>query len=282
VRAYWRTGATPPFADPSRDHGVAMEGTFWRFTGAGRVVIVLHGRCRGPAGPWSLVAVAAHPGGFVDHAIGDDLLEAEPGALRVRLPHAALEATWTAGRPWPRRAFGALGPAQCVPWLHQYWHPHLLRGDARVSLNGEAFDAGVYSERNWGDDFAGHWWWGQAHVEEATVAFAGGRLLGQAPTAVVVSAGGRLIRASPPFTRVVTSTAPGEWRLRAGPVEIEASADPADAHVLPVPVPAERDVVMRSHQHLAGRLALTVRRRGGIVFRGETEFAGLERGMPPG
>jgi hypothetical protein len=282
VNWYARTGATPPFADPSRDHGVAMEGTFWRFTGAGRAVIVLHGRCHGPDGPWSLVALAAHPGGLVDWAIGDDLLEAEPDGLRVRLQRASLEAGWSSPRPWPRRAFGALGPAQCVPWLGQYWHPHLLDGEARVALGGDAsFAARVYSERNWGSDFAGHWWWGQAHVDAATVAFAGGRLFGQAPTAVVVALEDRVLRVAPPLARVATSTAPGEWRIRAGGVEIEASADPADAHVLPVPVPSGRDVVMRSRQHLAGRLALTVRRRGGIVFRGETEFAGLERGMPP-
>jgi tocopherol cyclase len=288
--AFRRTGADPPFGNPSRDHGVAMEGTFWRFTDAarGRVAVVLLGECRGPAGRWSLVGVAAHPGGEVRWAIGDDLLEAGEGRLRVRLDGASVDATWSADRPWPRSAFGALGPAQMVPWLHQYWHPHLLMGSARgsLTLDGEAWSldgATVYSERNWGDAFAGHWWWGQAHdLGDGAVcaAFAGGRVLGLEPTALVVALEDRLIRRSPPLRWVSASTEPGSWRIRAGGVELEAEADPAEAHVLPVPIPAEHRAELRSHQHLAGRLALTVRRRGGIVFRGETELAGLERGVP--
>jgi tocopherol cyclase len=282
VSWYGRTGATLPFADPAREHGVAMEGTFWRFTEAARVTIVLHGRCLAPDGAWSLVCVAAHPGGFVDWAIGDHITS-EAGRLRVRLPRAQLDAAWSVDQPWPR-AFGGLGPAQVVPGLAQYWHPHLLAGAATgtVTLDGAAtpLTGTVYGERNWGSRFPGHWWWGQAHVDAATVAFAGGRTLGQAPTAVVIAVGGRVIRLAPPLARVVTATAPGRWRVRAGTVELEAEADPAAAHVLPVPVPAERRVVMRSRQHLAGRLALTVHRRGGVVFRGETELAGLERGVP--
>ena len=268
-----------------------MEGSFWRFAdaGAGRAVIVLHAACRGRRGPWSLVALAAHPGGVVRWAIGDDLLDAGPGRLRVRLDGAALDATWSADAPWPgRRAFGALGPAQVVPWLGQYWHPHLLLGSARgsLALDGETWSldgATLYCERNWGTTFAGHWWWGQAHgLGDGAVcaAFAGGRLFGQAPTAVVVALEDRLLRLSPPLSAVTASTAPGAWRIRAGGVEIEAEAAPESAHVLPVPIPAEERAVMRSRQHLAGRLAVTVRRRGGVVFRGESELAGLERGVP--
>jgi len=296
---YRRTGADPPFGDPSRDHGVAMEGSFWRFTdaAAGRVVIVLRGVCRAPDGPWSLVALAAHPGGVVRWAIDDEALDAGPGRLRVRLDGAGLDATWSADVPWPRwgqgpsfrpRVFGGLGPAQTVPWLGQYWHPHLLLGAAHGSLtiDGEAWSldgATVYAEKNWGSTFAGRWWWGQAHgLADGAVcaAFAGGRLLGQAPTALVVALEDRLIRLSPPLSAITTATAPGRWRVRAGGVELEAEADPAAAHVLPVPVPAERRTVLRSRQHLTGRLALTVRRRGGVVFRGETDLAGLERGLP--
>ena len=275
------SGATLPFADPARDHRVGMQGTFWRFTAADRVVIVLHGRCRGPRGPWSLVAVAAHPGGFVDWAIGDGLIEAAPDGVRVRLPKTSLEATWAAPRRWPRRAFGGLGVAQWLPGLPQYWHPHLLSAAARVSFAGERFDAAAYSERNWGADFPGHWWWGHASLPDgAAVAFAGGRLFGQAPTAAVVAAGDRLLHVVPPFARVRTATAPGRWRVRGGGVEIEAEADPGDAHLLPVPVPDEHRAELRSRQHLAGRLAVTVRRRGGVVYRGETALAGLERGYP--
>lgn len=267
-----------------------MEGSFWRFTdaAAGRVLIVLHAACRGPQGPWSLVGVAAHPGGFVRWATGDDLLDAAAGRLRVRLDGAALDATWTQDLPWPRRAFGALGPAQVLPFLGQYWHPHLLLGTASGSatLDGEAVSlAGstVYAEKNWGSSFAGHWWWGQAHGlgdGAACVTFAGGRLFGQAPTALVVALDGRLLRLSPPLSAVTTSTAPGGWRVRAAGVELEAEADPGTAHVLPVPVPAEHRVVLRSAQHLTGRLAVTVRRGRRVAFRGETELAGLERGVP--
>jgi hypothetical protein len=276
------TGATPPFADPAREHRVGMQGTFWRFTDApgGRVVIVLHGRCRAPDGLWSVVAIAAHPGGFVDWAIGDGLISAEPDGVRVRLPRSSLEATWDAARPWPRRMFGGIGPAQVVPGLPQYWHPHLLSGHADVTFGGERFPATIYAERNWGDDFPADWWWGQASLTDATVAFAGGRVLGRAPTAAVVMVGDRLTQVLPPFGRVVTSTAPGHWRVRGGSVEIEAEADPAAAHILPVPIPAERRVEMRSHQHLAGRLSVVVTRRGGVRYRGESSLAGLERGYP--
>jgi hypothetical protein len=257
-----------------------MQGTFWRFTGEDRVVVVLHGRCRAPDGAWSLVAVAAHPGGFVDWAIGDGLIEAEPDAVQVRLPQASLAAQWRDARPWPRSVFGGVGPAQVVPGLAQYWHPHLLSGRARVTLNGEAFDAVVYGERNWGSRFPDHWWWGQANLDGATVAFAGGRMLGRAPTSVVVALEQRVLRVMPPFARVTTSSAPGHWRVRGGGVEVEAAADPAVAHILPVPIPAERRVEMRSQQHLAGRLVVTVRRRGGVRYRGESALAGLERGVP--
>jgi hypothetical protein len=257
-----------------------MQGTFWRFTGEDRVVIVLHGRCRAPDGQWSLVAVAAHPGGFVDWAIGDGLVEDLGDGVRVRLPRARLDATWSGSRRWPYRAFGAMGPAQCLPGLPQYWHPHVLSGRARVTLDDSAFEAAVYAERNWGPTFPGHWWWGQANLDGATVAFAGGRVLGQAPTIAVVALEDEVLRIAPPFAGVVTSTAPGHWRVRGGGVEIEAAADPADAHVLPVPVEAERRAELRSRQHLAGRLAVTVKRRGRLLYRGETSLAGLERGYP--
>lgn len=271
---YRRTGAELPFSDPARDRGAGMEGWFWRFEEADGITIVLHGRSRSEADParsWSLVAIARSPGD-VHWAIGDDLIDATPESLDVRLPDDAFSATWTADRPWPRRRWGALGAAQAIPGLGQYWHPHLLRGTtARGGL--------VYAEKNWGSAFADHWWWGQAFVDEATVAFAGGHVHGMAPTALVVSLPDRLISLAPPLAWVRAGTAPGQWRLEGRGVTVEAEADPAAAHVLPVPVPEARRAELRSHQHLTGRLAVTVRRRGGIVFRGETERAGLERGV---
>ena len=69
--------------------------------------------------------------------------------------------------------------------------------------------------------------------------------------------------------------------LAAAPVEIEAAADPAAAHVLDVPVPAERRTLPWSHQHLAGRLRVRVTRRGRLLYEGESALAGLELGRAP-
>jgi hypothetical protein len=43
------TGADPPFADPARAHGTAMEGYYWRVVDAeaGSVIVVLCGSARG-------------------------------------------------------------------------------------------------------------------------------------------------------------------------------------------------------------------------------------------
>ncbi|MEA2171554.1 MAG: hypothetical protein QOF76_4854 [Solirubrobacteraceae bacterium] len=290
---YRRSGATPPFGDPSRLHGVAMEGSYWRFTNAatGEVTIVLRGDCRAADGErWDLVAIAAHPGGDVAWKITPPSAGPEGQALRVAVDGISVDATWDTAVPWPaRRAFGGLGPAQSVPFLGQYWHPHVLSGTARGTVRiGDAVrsldGARVYAERNWGSTFAGHWWWGQAALDDGCVAFAGGRLLGGAPTALVVAHDGAVQRFTPPFARMAVATAPGRWRITARTtqthVEVEAEADPAAALVLPVPVPAERRVIMRSAQHLTGALRVTVRRGRRVWWRGETDLAGLERGVP--
>src|SRR5215212_4228792 len=138
---YRRTGADPPFVDPARGHGVGMEGYYWRFTDhdGGRVVIALCGVCDED---WAVVAVAAHPGGFlrwelVERASVDfdgfgvragDVFAGDMTSLRVRLPGGEIDAQITPEVPWPHRAFGALGVAHLIPRLGQYWHPHLLRG----------------------------------------------------------------------------------------------------------------------------------------------------------
>jgi hypothetical protein len=308
LAAYRRTGADPPFANLTAAHGVGLEGYYWRFTdvAAGRVVIVLCGACLGPDGPWAVVAVGAHPGGFlrwteVQHVTTDprrlgvragDVLTGDARALRVRLDGAEVDAVIEPERPWPRRAFGGLGPAQIVPGLGQYWHPHLLLGTVRgaARLGGESVPLGgatVYGEKNWGTTFAPDWWWGQAHGlgdGAACIAFAGGRLAVGAPTAVAVALDGGVLRLGPPFAQMVTAVGDGGWRVRGrGPVhavELEAEADPGAAHILPVPVVGEHRSELRSAQHLAGRLALTVRRGRRVVFRGESHLAGLERGTP--
>src|SRR4051812_25641194 len=79
-------------------------------------------RARGPAG----AAAAAAAGDVAGEGGTAPLLRATPDGLDVALDGAVLHARFTARRDWPRRAFGALGPAQAVPWLGQYWTPHLL------------------------------------------------------------------------------------------------------------------------------------------------------------
>jgi len=202
LERYRATGADPPFGDPRRAHGVAMEGHYWRLTdpAAGRVVVALVAVCRAPDGPWAMVTLAAHPGGFVrtvitpsaaadprgfgvvagpatgvadqrGFATGDGplaALRADAERLRVDLgPGARLDVRFTRPRAWPRRAFGGLGPAHAIPGLGQYWHPHLLGAGVagEAELDGARVDlagAHAYAEKNWGSRFAERWWWGQA------------------------------------------------------------------------------------------------------------------------
>ncbi len=290
---YRRTGADLPFGDPRRAHGTPFEGYYWRLTDAlgGRVAIVLCGVCRDAVGPWAVVAYAC--GGVVRSRIeplasvsfgglgvsAGDSLQASAERLRVDLgPDARVELRFEGKREWGR-VFGGIGPAQVVPGLPQYWHPWLLGG----RVVGSGWDgAVVYAEKNWGPRFTEHWWWGQAQgfAEDACVAFAGGRVLGGAPTSVVVRLEDRVLRLAPPLARVVTAVGEAGWRVRAsGPrwaVELEGSAAGAPA-VLPVPVVAERRVEERSQQYLAGSLRVVLRRGRRVVWRGESSLAGLER-----
>jgi len=229
---YRRTGADPPFGDQRRAHGTRFEGYYWRLTdaAAGRVAIVLCGVCRDAAGPWAIVALAAEPGGLVRSRIEplaevsfSDLgvragssLAGSFDALRVDLgADARLELRFEDRVEWPRRAFGGTGPAQILPGLPQYWHPHLLGG----RVTGSGWDgATVYAEKNWGPRFTEHWWWGQAQAFEGTdacVAFAGGRVLGGAPTGVVVRVEDRVLRLAPPFAALRTSIGDASWRVHA-------------------------------------------------------------------
>jgi hypothetical protein len=309
LEAYRRTGADPPFGDPRRAHGVRFEGYYWRFTdvAAGRVVIVLCGLSQDAAGSWALVALAAHPEGLVRsalvpvasadrHSLGIEaggVLQGTADALHVDLgPDARLDVALREGRSWPRRAFGGIGPAQTVPGLPQYWHPHLLGarvegwarlGETTVSLSG----ATAYAEKNWGPAFTEHWWWGQAQGfdgADACVAFAGGRIalgpVGGAPTSVVVRVEDRVLRLAPPLARMTAAVGEAGWRIRARSalhaLELEGEATDPPA-VLPVPVPGRRAVEDRSHHHLAGRMRVTLRRGRRTVFSGESALAGLER-----
>ena len=311
--AYRRSGADLPFGDPARAHGTPLEGYYWRIVDpeAGRVIVALCGVCRGGGESWATLAVAAHPGGFVRHAVVEpaageraafgvragDALHGSAEMLSVRLgDDARVELRLRSPLVWPRRAFGGLGPAHAVPGLGQYWHPVVLtaRADGEASLGGTdvRFDgATAYVEKNWGPGFAGHWWWGHAGAfpgGDVTVAFAGGRLgvAGQvvAPTAVVVRLGERVLRFAPPLARVRTAATPSAWRVIARTarhaVEIEGDAAGATPHVLPVPDVEARRVEMRSTQHLAGRLRLRVSRGSRTLFEGVSPLAGLELGEP--
>jgi Tocopherol cyclase len=290
-----------------------MEGYYWRVVDAeaGSVLVVLCGVCRGLDGPWATVALAAHPGGFVRHSLvapaaadpdcfGADaagVLRGSADGVSARLGDDALiKPRLRSAFPWPRRSFGALGPAHLLPGLAQYWHPVVLaaRADGEASLGGVRLHfegATAYAEKNWGPGFAGHWWWGHADAfpnADATVAFAGGRigLAGQdvPATAVVVRLGTQLLRFAPPLAHVRAAAATGMWRIRARSVrhavEIEGEATDGAPHVLPVPDAGARRVDMRSMQYLAGLVRLRVRRGRRTLFEAESPLAGLELGSP--
>lgn len=275
-----RTGAELPFGDLGADRRTSFEGWYWRLTdpAGGRVAVGLCGGMR----TWELGGVALHPGGVVAqsvHAVSHD-------ASGVRFPGAHLQVELRAARRWPRGLTGALGPANLLPWLPQYWQPLVLHakahgevvaGGQRIAIDG--WDA--YHEKNWGPRFAGDWWWGQAHVEEdVCIAFAGGRVGPAALTAVVA---GTTAIAPPALVR--TRIGDGTWAVRARSARhaIEIEAEGGAPHVLPVPA-GDRVAEPRSHQVLAGRLAVTVREGRRVRLRAESRLAGLERGfsaLPP-
>jgi hypothetical protein len=324
LAGYRATGADLPWGDPRGYHGVGMEGYFWRVTdvASGTVVVVLAAVNRDAAGgTWGLVALATHPGGFVRAATvdrvradrrrlgvrfeddaGRPVLAADDERLRVNLgDDARVDVAFAARAGWPPGwAFGGIGPAQALPGLSQYWHPHLLgarvRGAARAGDRELALDgATAYAEKNWGA--GGHpslWWWGQAHGfdrEDACVAFAGGRAaLGPlrlpAATAVVVALGGEVVRLVSPLAPLRVRVDDRGWRLRGRTarhrIEIEGHASGTAPHVLPVPIPAERGRHEdQSAMHLTGTLRVRVRRGARTVFEGASALAGLERGLGP-
>src|SRR4051794_29160391 len=248
-----------------------MEGYYWRLwdPASGRCVVALCGVCRArDGGSWAAVALAAHPGGLVrwtnagcawadPSALGAAAWEGEEPVLRgserriaAALGDSRVEAVLEGRAVAPVRG---LGPAHLVPGLPQYWQPMVL--SARVS--GEAVIAGEtvsldgwqgYVEKNWGHDFPGVWWWGQAGFGDgAMAAFAGGRLGGPlAATGLVLRAGREVVRFPPPLVRASVSS--GSWSLRARSVRwsVELEGGAGEPHILPVPVAAERRVVMRS------------------------------------
>jgi hypothetical protein len=284
-----------------------MEGWFWRFTWPdGRAAVLLCGLC----GDWALAGLATNGASRFWRSALLDGVEArgtgvriggavalEPERLRLDLgPDCRLDAELTAPERWPRRAWGGLGPAGWLPGLRQYWHPHVLRAGVRGTLvagdqRWDLAEATAYAEKNWGDGFPSRWWWGEAHDfggDPVTVAFAGGRALpGLDATALAVRVDGRLVRMGEPLVGPVRAQAAhGEIRLSGRTLShrvlVEATADPAAAHTLDVPVPGERRTVPWSHHHVAGgTLRVRITRRGRTVYEGESRNAGLEIGRAP-
>jgi hypothetical protein len=328
LAAYRRTGADPPFGDPRGYHGVGMEGHYWRITqpSTGAVVVAIVAISRDDEGrPWAMGSLAAHPAGAVRSATlpeawaaprglalrGGDAaggrgaaappatgssFAADERSLRIALDDSRLEVAFADPLPWPRQTFGALGPAQAIPGLSQYWHPWLLRarvtgsariGGADIDLDG----ATVYAEKNWGvGGMPPRWWWGQAHGfdrPDVCVAFAGGRAgigrLRTTATALVVALGSEVRSVVRPPRPLDVAVDERSWRLSGGGIEVEGHAEGVAPHLLPVPVPHERRRLDDwAPQHLAATLRLKVRRRGRTLYEGTSNLAGLELGRGPG
>jgi hypothetical protein len=318
LTAYRASGADLPFGDPLPAHGVAMEGYFWRFTDpeTGRALVALNGVNRGPGPPgaqhWSTLGVAAHPTGFLRttaHPVGEaaaanlgayagEAFHGTADNLRVDLGEdARLQVDVRDAVGWPRRIVGGSSVFQAVPGLNQYWHPwllggraygHAVLGDTTWELDG--WD--VYAEKNWGKGgFPDSWWWGQAHgfgERDVCVAFAGGDVhvgpLRTTVTALVVLLpDGRLLRLGDPLVSAVHADVGDEhWHLRGRSaqwqVDVEGFAELGSAHVLPVPLPAERRNTPGAIEHLGATMRVVVRRWGRPVWRGESTVAALEHG----
>jgi hypothetical protein len=254
-----------------------------------------------------MASLAAHPGGAVRSATlpdawaaprrlelrAGDAVAADDRSLRVDLcEDGRLSVAFSDPLPWPRRAFGALGPAHVVPGLSQYWHPWLLRarvsGSARIGDDTIDLDGAVaYAEKNWGaGGMPPAWWWGQAHGfdhPDVCVAFAGGRAglgrLRATATALVVAVGDEVHSVVRPLRPLRVAVDERGWRLAGAGIEVEAHADGVAPHLLPVPVPHERRRLDDwAPQHLTGTMRLSVRRRGRTLYEGTSRLAGLERG----
>lgn len=316
VAAYRRTGADVPFGDPLPSHGTEMEGWFWRVTDAnsGRVAVALCGVNRHPAGDWATVAVALHPGGHVYRAVLDaadaaddrfvlhagdragSFIEASAEELRIALDGVTLELRFADSFKWPK-AIGGGGVFSVLPFLNQYWHPYRLGGTAAGTIVAGAerwplTDAKVYAERNWGAGFPDRWWWGEAHDfpgEDLAVVFTGGILrlgpISHPVGGVVVRRGQRVIRITPPAI-VESALEHDRWIIRARSpryqVDLDGDGAGLEAHILPVPLPAERRNVDTDFEHLAGRLRCVVRDRGKVAVDATSALAGLEIGSLPG
>ncbi len=305
---YRRSGANVPNGDPLPSHGAQMEGYFWRVTDVAslRVVIVLCGVNRHPDGDWATVAIGAEPGGFVRSAVlplasarrdtflvtaGDGRFRATATEVHIELaPDAIVDLSIDRTVPWPH-SLGGGGVFSAVPFLGQYWHPHVLGGSVSglAVIGSEQWgfaDANIYAEKNWGAGFPERWWWGQAQGfenREVCVAFGGGRLtagpLAMTVGGAVVRVDDRVVRFAPPLSRVRSSTDGTRWEVHARSRRQSlrlVGVGLGEPHVLPVPLPAERRNVDTDFEYLAAHM--TIELTGDVRYSGETHLAGLEVG----
>ena len=274
-----------------------------------RVLVVLCGVNRHPDGAWATVAIAAHPGGFVRAAVldgaaaasdrffvtaGDGAFTATETDVHIDLgPDARADLSFSRPVTWPL-ALGGGGLFSALPFLGQYWHPHLLGGAAAGTAHvgdqeWDLIDADVYAEKNWGAGFPQRWWWGQAQGfdrPDVCVAFGGGLLTAGPFSAhvggVVVRIGAKVIRFAPPLCRVHSETDGQGWEVEArghgSRIHIVGNGV-GEPHVLPVPLPDQRRNINTDFEHLAGHLTLEL--TGRLEYRGESNLAALEIGHRP-
>ncbi len=311
-RVYRRTGANLPIGgDPLPSHHAEMEGYFWRVTDVAneRVLVVLCGVNRHPDGDWATVAIAAEPGGFIRSAVLDGAVSspkrfsitAGDGAFTADATHVHIDLGHDARADvalddlvlWPK-LLGGGGVFSALPFLGQYWHPHVLGGGADGTAHvGDAtwmFDgAQIYAEKNWGKGFPQRWWWGQAQGfdrPDVCVAFGGGALTAgrwsASVSGAVVRVGAHVVRFAPPFARVRCETDGHQWEVTArghGCRLHLVGKGRGEPHILPVPLPALRRNADTDTEYLCGSVTMEI--TGRLQYSGRTELAGLEIGHRP-
>ena len=301
LAAYRATGADPPFGDPRGYHGVGMEGHFWRITQprTGAVVIVIVAICRDAHGRrWAMVLTGRPPrrGSALGHAArglggarglalrARRCVRRRRASLRVDLgPDARLEVELRGASGVAATRVDELGPAQAVPGLSQYWHPWLLRraGERQRARRRprRSTSTGPWRtpRRTGGRRDAAHLVVGAGARLRAPRRVRGLRRRARrtraatgTATALVVAVGDEVLTVVRPLRPLRVAVDERGWRLGAARgVEVEAQADGAAPHLLPVPSHASAGAsTTGAPQHLTGRLRLSVRRRGRTLYEG--------------
>ena len=190
------------------------------------------------------------------------------GLRRRRRPACASTSATARGStsPWPTRGAGrraapsaGSGRRRRCPALSQYWHPHVLGGRARgrLELDGAAgrsttrpptprrTGATATASRRPGGGARATGSRARTRASPSPAAAPASVPLQVVATSLVVALGddapprrpAASCRCASPSTTAAGSCAPAR---RAARLEVEAHAAPGEAHVLPVPVPAER------------------------------------------